>query len=111
MHMYKIFSLLIYFSLFLPVATQASEIDMRAGRVRINQDSHGNIHVETGNTKLDVPSRRSYINRNFPVNHVNNFWRRNTCKKSGSVVRQETTQVRRNNRHSNQSSTVSVSCH
>lgn len=110
MLMSKFFSLLIFFSLFLPVVTQAGEIDMQAGRVRINQDSHGNFYVDTGNTKLTVPSRSSYVNRNRPLDHFNIFWR-NSCKKSGSVVKQETTQVSRNNRHSTQSSTVSVSCY
>ncbi len=110
MHIYKFAALLIFVSLFLPIGTQASEIDMQAGSVRINQDSHGNIHVDTENTKLTVPSRRSYINRTRPLNHSNIFWR-NTCRKSGSVVRQETTQVTRNSRHSTQSSKVSVSCY
>ncbi|MEA5515088.1 hypothetical protein [Nodularia sp. UHCC 0506] len=83
---------------------------MQAGSVRIRQDSHGNIHVETENTELSVPSRRSYINRNSPLSHFNIFWR-NTCKESGSVVKQETTQIRRNSRHSTQSSQVYVSCY
>lgn len=110
MLMYKFFSLLICFSLFLPVVTQANEIDMQAGSVRINRDSHGNFHIDTENTKLTVPSRRRDINRNRPF-HPFNIFQRSTCRESGSVVRQETTQVSRNNRHSTHSSTVSVSCY
>jgi hypothetical protein len=108
MYIYRVCSLLILLTLFLPVA-QAEEIDMRAGSVRINRDSRGNVNIDTGKTNVNLPGKSTPVNRTPRANNINSSRRinnpiprlsesqktiiRTNCGKSGSVVSQTTTQI------------------
>ena len=113
MQIYKLSSLLISVSLFLPVVTQIGEIDMQIGRVKIRQYFPGNVEIFSdfpGSAKLYSPGIEIYMNGNFDIDDVNSFLR-NTCQKSGRILTQESRQVSRDGRYRHHMSTVSVLCH
>ena len=66
----------------------ASEIDVRAGDVRITTDRDGDKYIYTRPRWRRYPYSRSYYD-------WNRYRRSVSCSGRGSVVRQETTQINR----------------
>ncbi|WP_139253777.1 hypothetical protein [Hydrococcus rivularis] len=77
-----------------PAIAIASEIDVRAGNVRITTERDGDTTIHTRPRWRTYPRHRSHY-------WWDRYFRRQSnvgCSKGGNVVRQETTQVNRSGR-------------
>ncbi|MBD2296938.1 hypothetical protein H6G06_26550 [Anabaena sphaerica FACHB-251] len=105
--------LLTTFWVILPLVAQASEINLQAGKVKINRDSQGNITVETGKTKLSSGSGIS-INRRSSNSSTRrkkkNTWKRNCNNFSNRFVTRQLTKIRGSRQRKLQTNTISMSC-
>lgn len=89
MKLTKLTFLLAILTLMLPVTAIGSEIQTNNVRASTNRD--GSIYVQTGNTSVKVPPRRSYYRRWYPWQ----FWRRSSSSGCRNKVYQRTSQTTR----------------
>jgi hypothetical protein len=85
-----------------PAIASASEIDVRAGNVRINTDRDGDTYIYNRQRWRTYPRNRSHYWWDRYIRRQSNV----SCSKGGNVVRQETTQVNRSGRTVTQSRTT-----
>ena len=71
----KIALILVTLAFFVPTAAIAGDIDVQAGNVRVTTDAGGKIKVNSGSTRLSVPSdRRQSIHNSRLRNTFRNSW-------------------------------------
>ena len=79
----------------LPMAATGSDIDIRTNNVRASSNRDGSVYVQTGNTSVKVPPRRSYYRRSYYRWYPWQFWRRSWNSSCRNKVYQRTTQTTR----------------
>ena len=109
----KLIFLLATLPFFLPTVANAGDIDVQAGNVRINTSREGSLYLNSGQTRLFVPSTRSNFSR-----HNFRSWNRNRnnsqsiqmyCTGQNSYS-QQTTQIYGNRRRVVQSNVQIHKC-
>ena len=76
----KLTFLLVILALLLPVAAIGNNINVRTNNVRASTSRNGSVYVQTGNTGVQLPSRRSSFSW-YPWQFWRHSWlRRSNCQ-------------------------------
>ncbi len=108
MQLKKLIFLLITLAFLLPTTVNASDIDVKAGNVRVRTEQDGPISVNTGRNRVEVDK---YNNRPVPWWQPWNYWNRHRSNRNcRSSTYQRSTQTTRTNGHVQRSSISTNTC-
>ncbi|MDJ0691677.1 MAG: hypothetical protein QNJ41_24635 [Xenococcaceae cyanobacterium MO_188.B32] len=93
MRLSKLTFLLAILAFLLPVAATGSDIDIQTNSVRASTNRDGSVYIQTGDTSVKVPPRRSYYRRSYRSWYPWQFWRRSWNSGCQNKVYQRTTQT------------------